>query len=173
VRARRRRILRTHYVVSQTEDFPVARRDSCGMFPPAEHPVGEIFPLIFPIFVVAVNVAVAARRRWRPCLRQRGRRSRAVPSCRAFSNYFGERSPPTPRHAVSLVVGHCRRCSVGVLSTTTNSSPPFPTSSAMSPLDPTRARLHREKGRSRPSVSGRTTHRVGKAACTAERGKQT
>lgn len=66
------------------------------------------------------------QRRRRPCLRQYGRRSRAVPPRRAFSNNFGERYYPTRRRAVVLLVGHHWRCSVGVSSTTADSPPPSP-----------------------------------------------
>lgn len=71
-------------------------------------------------------------------MRQDGRRSQAVPSRRAFSNCFGEHLHPTRRRAVRFLVGHPRRCSVGVALTTVAVHPPSPP-----PLDPTRARFPR------------------------------
>jgi len=64
------------------------------------------------------------RRGRRPCLRQDGRRSRALPFSRAFSNYFGERFCPTRQSAAAFLVGYRRRCSVGVASTTADAPPP-------------------------------------------------
>lgn len=92
--------------------------------------------------VLRVFVLLVGQRR--PCLRRHGRRSRAVPSRRAFSNYFGERVCPTRGHAAAFLVGRRRRCAVGVASTTAGyPSPPLPSTGDVA-VDPTRASPLRE-----------------------------